>query len=246
MSRNRRWRQITVPLRAPGSGRGASSPKTQNDAKTIWNGELTYDAYGRALEHLIREFPANYLVSDIPQILSQIHRPKLIVRHDVVGALEKARVMAKIEHGLNIRATYLIRHQSSTIGRQEPTARALAEIRDMGHEIGLNFVSFPASLKSLSVEQYVQAESLRLSQILGAPVCSVSFTDHQPELSGDSLFIGNLVNASSPVLMKWSLLDTEQKWTISSPSPAEQDPDRALLQLVVQPASWEAALTKIT
>ena len=206
----------------------------------MWNGELTFDAYRLALEHLSREFPSNYLISDIPQILSQIHRPKLIIRHDVTDALEKAHEMAKIERDLNIRTTYLIRHRSPGMRLLEPAARAqVGEIRDMGHEIGLNVASFPAAFASFSVEQYVQAESQKLAEILGAPVCAVSFTDPARELSADSMFIGNLVNASSPILMTWSLLDTARKWTIPPPSPAEQDPDRALLQLVVHPASWQ-------
>lgn len=245
MSRNRRWKQITIPLRAHGTPEQTSRRRPSTGETTVWNGERTFEAYRRALEHLSREFPANYLVSDIPQILSQIHRPKLIVRHDVTDDLEKAHAMAEIERELNIRATYMVRPQPPGLRIQgEAALEHLAEIRAMGHEIGLNVVSFPAALATYSVERYVQAESQRLSMILGGtPVCSVSFTDLPPEQRGDSLFIGNLVNASSPTLMKWSLVDTDRAWSISPPSPAEQDPDRALLQIVVQPFSWNPALT---
>jgi hypothetical protein len=113
----------------------------------------------------------------------------------------------------------------------------------MGHEIGLNVVSFPAALATYSVEQYVRAESQRLSLALGGgPICCVSFTEPPAEQSGESLFIGNLVNASSPILMRWSLVDTDKTWSIPVPSPAERNPDRALLQLVVQPALWDATV----
>ena len=240
MTQNRRWKQITFPLRIPPlDGSSASKSEQAAEARKIWRGEHSYTAYRRVLKRLLEAFPANYLIGDIPQIISQIHQPKMIIRHDVVHSLDKALQMARLESQLRVKASYLIRFGAAQIRTDDPTVREqVNEIQSLGHEIGLNVSAFSQGLPSFSLEQFVQAESTRLARILNVPIRSVSFPDHLPGLPYGSLFLGTMVHATSSLMMKWALRDSDKQWTIAPPRPAEQDPDRALMQLVIRPEIW--------
>ncbi len=239
MSDRRRWKQWTSLRRESGKGKEPHVKLSDEEGKTVWNGVYTYEAYGKALEEIKRDFPTNYLIGDIPQILSQIHRPKLIIRHDVVYSLEKALAMSRLEHDLGLRAAYMVRSDSPLIPLESPTSRKiLNEIRSLGHEIGLNVSTAPASLSPGSLARSIRAECARLSRQLEFPVLAVSLAGPAPAPAAESLFIGDRVNATSSVMMKWTLSDAEAAWNIQSPRPAEEDPDRALLQVIARPAVW--------
>jgi hypothetical protein len=209
------------------------------EEKTIWKGEFTYAAYGKALAELSRDFTTNYLIGDIPQILSQIHRPKLVIRHDVVYSLEKALDMARLEHDLGFRAAYMLRSDSPHLPLESlPSRKILNEMRALGHEIGLNVSAALTSLPPVSLIRFIQAECASLSQRLDFAVLAVSLASPAPAPATESLFIGDRVNATSPVMMKWALSDADEAWKIRAPRPAEEDPDRALLQVIVRPVVW--------
>jgi hypothetical protein len=210
--------------------------------KRIWNGDFTYQAYRTILNTLKSDFPTNYLIREIPQILSQIHRPKFLVRHDVTESLAKALEMARLEHALGIRATYMIRSAPSpdaffnTAGSSE----LIGSIRELGHEVGLFVADDWQTAAPTSLETYVQSETRKITQKTGFPIFSVSLQNPPPDLSYDSQFIGGKINASAPVMMKWSLQDTESFWEIDQPKPAGGEQDRALLQVIVRPDVWRA------
>ncbi len=239
MPDRRRWKQWTSPRRGTGNRQEPHGKPGEEAEKTIWSGVYTYGAYSKALEELSRDFPTNYLIGDIPQILSQIHRPKMIIRHDVVYSLEKALVMARLERDLGLRAAYMLRGDSPHLSLESlPSRKILNEIRSLGHEIGLNVSTALTSLPPASLVRLIQAECARLSRQLAHAVLAVSLAGPAPARSNESLFIGDRINATSAVMMKWVLSDAEEAWTISAPSPAEEDPDRALLQVIVRPEVW--------
>lgn len=208
--------------------------------KRIWNGDFTYQAYRTILNTLKSDFPTNYIIREIPQILSQIHRPKFLVRHDVTQSLEKALDMARLEHTLEIRATYMFRSAPSpgSFFKQAGSIDLIGSIRDLGHEVGLFVADGWQATPHASLETYVQNETRKITQKTGFPIFSVSLQNPPPDLSYDSQFIGGKINASAPVMMKWSLQDTEPFWEIDQPKPAGDEQDRALLQVIVRPDIW--------
>jgi hypothetical protein len=209
--------------------------------KTIWTGTFSYPAYHEVLETLKMDFPSNFLISEIPQILSQIHRPKLLIRHDLRNSLEKALDMARIEFDHNVRAAYMVPCDSKGIDLERPANLAsLKKIKDLGHEIGLFMPAPKEPVASSIFERAVHQAGNRLSQRLGFPIFSVALAAPPPDLPEDSLFVGNKVNATAPIMMRWVLNDTDKIWEISDPKPAEEDPKRALIQVVVRPEAWGA------
>ncbi len=207
----------------------------------IWNGDFTYQAYRSILSTLKSDFPTHYLIREIPQILSQIHRPKFLVRHDVTDSLAKALEMARLENALDIRATYMIRSAlSPAVFLNTPGSREMiGSIRELGHEIGLFIADDWRVQPHTSLETYVQNASHKIAQKTGCPIFSVSLQNPPPDLPQDSQFVGGKINASAPILMKWSLQDTESFWEIDQPRSAGDEPDRALLQIIVRPDVWK-------
>jgi hypothetical protein len=208
--------------------------------KKIWDGVYSHQAYREALNALQAEFPTNYLIAEIPQILSQIHRPKILIRHDIRGSLSQAWAMARLENKLGFRASYMIQSDSPHLDLAQQDAIALVHrIRELGHEIGLHVVwkaltSFP------ELEQHVERAGTALSHLLGFPIFSVSFSSPPPNIPEDSQFVGSKINATAHVMMKWTLEDSQTIWEIEPARAAVDDPDRALLQVIVRPEAWES------
>ena len=59
-----------------------------------------------------------------------------------------------------------------------------------------------------------------------------------PEIPDESQFVGSKINATAPLMMRWVLDDSQPLWELEPPRNAEDDPARALLQVLVRPASW--------
>jgi hypothetical protein len=207
--------------------------------KKIWDGTLSMTAYREVLDRLKVDFPTNYLIAEIPQILSQIHRPKILIRHDITGSLSQAWDMARVEHELGYRASYMVPDGSPDLDPADPgTLELLHRIRGLGHEIGL-YQALPETLPTLDrIAQHVEAGGDRLSELLGFPIFSVSFSAPPPETPEDSQFVGSKINATAPLMMRWVLEDSRPAWEIETPRAADEDPDRALLQVIVRPEAW--------
>lgn len=207
--------------------------------KQIWDGTLSLAAYRGVLDALKTDFPTNYLIAEIPQILSQIHRPKILIRHDISGSLSRALDMARLEHELAYRASYMIQGDSPRMNlTHQDTIVMLHKIRELGHEIGLYMV-LPETL--LSIEElggHVEEAGTRLSNLLGFPTFSVSFSSSIPGTPEDSQFVGSKINATAPLMMRWTLEDSQPAWELVPPQTADDDPARALLQVIVRPEVW--------
>jgi len=207
--------------------------------KRIWDGTLSPAAYRDALNTLKTDFPTHYLIHEIPQILSQIHRPKILIRHNISGSLSKARDMARLEHELAYRASYMIQGDSPLMDlTHDDSIGMLHKIRELGHEIGL-FMVLPETPPSREeLEGQVEEAGARLSNLLGFPVFSVSFSTPISGIPEDSQFVGSKINATAPLMTRWTLEDTQPFWEIEPPRAADDDPARALLQVIVRPDIW--------
>ncbi len=209
--------------------------------KQIWDGTRSLRAYRNALSTLKTDFPTNYLIAEIPQIVSQIHRPKILVRHDVSGSISRAWDMARVEHELGYRASYMIPGDSPGLDITDPdTVGLLQRIRGLGHEIGL-YQSLPDTPPPRGkIVKQVEDAGARLARLLGFPIFSVSFSAPIPETPADSQFVGSKINATAPLMTRWILDDSWPAWELEPPQAADEDPARALLQVIVRPEIWKA------
>ena len=212
----------------------------------IWDGEFAYKTYKKILETVKASFKLHYLIREIPQILSQIHQPKVILRHDVTDCLEKALTTAEIEHGLSIRTTYMITINSPSFNINDTSSlNIINEINRMGHEVGLCLNNSHLEKSDISeVERMIQIESAILEKQVKFPIFSVSLLNPISKTPPKSLFLGGKINASCYLMMKWSISDQKKPWKAEDIIAKSTKPYQALLQIVTRPHLWGAKGSK--
>ncbi len=96
---------------------------------------FTYEAYGALLDRLrqVRVVPLRELEESEGGAL-----PVVGLRHDVDSRLESALVLARMEAGRGLRATYFVLHTAPYYDRSTGLAGALRELQELGHEVGLH------------------------------------------------------------------------------------------------------------
>jgi hypothetical protein len=183
------------------------------------------------LRKLKSRFDSHYLVSEIPQILSQIHRSKFILRHDVRSNLDTVLKMAEVEHAMGIRATFLFDLSSSDISPENHTVRnSIQAVRDLGHEVGLHL---PDSNPETHRDAFLL--SRKLGKYLSAPILSISFSENHHALPPGSFFISGKISASSRIMMGWHISDKTSSLERLNPRPSEKRP---MLQVIIHPENW--------
>jgi len=206
----------------------------------ILDGEFAYKTYKKILETLKASFELHYLIREIPQILSQIHQPKVILRHDVTDYLEKALTMAEIEHGLSIRTTYMITINSSSFNINDTSSlNIISRINRMGHEVGFCLNNSQLEKSDISeVERMIQTKSAILEKQVKFPIFSVSLLNPISKTPPKSLFLGKKINASCYLMMKWSISDKKMPWKAEDIIAKSTKPYQALLQVITRPHLW--------
>ena len=205
----------------------------------IWNGQFTLEAYTGILESLQEFFPLSYTVGDIPQILSQIFRPKFVIRHDVLGSMQTALAMAKLEKEQGIRASYMIHADAPEIlSEKSKLWKHLEQLKRDNHEVGIYLDTGKTFPPSAELETRLQKERTRFENNLSFPVLSVTFPSPPPKADPSSFFIGGMIHAAAASLTQWSLSDLEGPWRQPDITPEEDNPDRCLLQLLIHPHLW--------
>ena len=206
----------------------------------IWNGKFTPPAYEDILDYLQEHFPLNYTVGDIPQILSQIFRPKFVIRHDVLQSLDSALEMSTMEQKRGIRTSYMIHADASDISLESPqTQERIERIKQQGHEVGIYIDTGTSRPPRAELEKLLLAEKERFEKNLSFPVLSVVFPTPPQETDPSSFFIAGLINAASDSLSQWSLSDLQGPWLQPEIAPDKNDPERCLLQILIHPHLWK-------
>ncbi len=205
----------------------------------IWNGTFTLETYTGILHTLQRLFPLNYTIGDIPQILSQIFRPKFVIRHDVLGSMDTALEMAKLEKELGIRATYMIAANTPKIPLAKPrTWETLEQLKRYNHEVGIFIDTGKTHPPKAELERLLRAKRARFEKNLSFPVLSVVFPSPPPKIDPSSFFIGGMIHAGAASLTQWSLTDLQRPWQQADITPDEDNPERCLLQILIHPHLW--------
>lgn len=116
-----------------------------------------------------------------------------VLRHDIDYCLESALVMAKLEHQLNVSASYYFLVDSDYYNiHSASAARIIAEIMNLGHEVCLHFdvARYPQELHHEKLDFFASL----LQNIAKQKITSVSY--HNPSLVGlsnlclDNMYFG--------------------------------------------------------
>lgn len=208
-----------------------------------WATDFTYGYFRRILQAAKSNFEL-FLLFEAPQILNEIGKPKLILRHDVDVDLNRALRMAEIEKEFDISATYMVMVNSPLYRVEQSSSKAiLRKIISMNHEIGLHFdfdnnterISNP---KIGSFESKIHVACKGLEDLISQPIRSISFHRPLQQFLEGPLIIDGKVNAYSRELMTWYLSDSKGNWREGEPLPKLLNPDRPVLQLLIHPIWW--------
>ncbi len=207
------------------------------------NRHYSFSYYRKILQSLKENYDANYVLSEIPQIFSQIHRPKFIIRHDIHESLIKSLDLAKIEKEYSIRGSFMINVLSPHFNlKQKDNLSIIKQILNLGHEIGLYIhytSSFVSSQNKITpneneiISQYRYLESLTKRQ-----VSCVSFSKEFSNIPEDSFFICKKVSASSKTLMQEALSDSRDIKEHKKILAKINNPQKKVLQLLIHPEFW--------
>lgn len=206
-----------------------------------WSEDFSYAFYSGIVETLKADFRPT-LLRDAPTSEAG-ERPVAIMRHDIDLCPVIASRMARLEHQLNFRSTYLLLTDSPLYRLEDPvTAEAVREIASLGHEIGLHFDldddSRLAGRSIAELEDQVSVAAARVEAVSEQPVQSVSF--HRPidwaDLGRER--IAGLVNAYGTNLMRWYLSDSNACWREGDPLASLRSPRHTTLQMLVHPIWW--------
>ncbi len=155
----------------------------------------TWDWYGQLLKLIDQNgFSfADYFDHD------QFARP-CILRHDVdyslQRAVEMARFEAKMDLGQQVRSTYFVLINSEVYNPRSPDSRrALRELTELGHQIGLHFDTAIYEAKDPeSFIGHVQEEVEALSELAGVRIKAMSMHRPSQEILAADLLIPGIVN----------------------------------------------------
>jgi len=199
--------------------------------------------YRKILESLKEHFDAHYVISEIPQIFSQILRPKFIIRHDIHQSLINGLELAKIEKEFSVRASYMIDVLSPNLNLSKKENRSIIqEIINRGHEVGLYvFHSSPGSgnpkTLDLNADEII-SQSRHLEALIKKRIFSVSFPKEYCNIPEDSFFIGQKVSASSKILMDEFLSDINDLENHQMFLSKIKKRDKKILQVLIHPELW--------
>lgn len=201
-----------------------------------WASDFSYDYFEKILQAVKSNFEL-HLFSQAPQIVGELDKSMMILRHDVDVSLKKALAMARIEKSFGIRSSYMVMTESLLYRIEDDSSQEiLRKIMDMEHEIGLHIDL--RSDETDSIEAKINSACKELEHIISVPVLAVSFHRPLEKHQRGSLMIGNRVNAYAEELMKWYLSDSSGCWKYGEPLPKLLRSDKTLLQLLIHPIWW--------
>ena len=141
---------------------------------------FSHAGYRRLLEFISREM--GYPLCPLREAPDE--GPFVILRHDVDFSLAKAREMAELDHEAGARSTFFVLLTAPYYNPFSAAGvRALREIADLGHEIGLHYDS--SEFEAMDTEgrrRRVGVRAAALADAVGQPVTSIA--QHKPASSG--------------------------------------------------------------
>ena len=175
--------------------------------------QFTYDAY-RELLSLLNQH--GYEIANYYNW--QTKGRCVILRHDIDSSIERALKFAALEQECGATSTYFVLLRSDFYNVFSPKSIAqLAEIHQMGHEIGLHFdeMAYPAIIgNTAEVKKAILHEAKALESIIDLPVSTVSMHRPSKAILEADLQIPGMINSYSNVFFKQFkyLSDSRHTW----------------------------------
>ncbi len=173
----------------------------------------------------------------------------VVLRHDVEFDLDRAVEMARIDAAKGVASSFFVQVASDAYNPAGPAGRAaLAEIRRLGHRVGLHLHRMGLGPEDRAAyEAEIAAQAAMLAQALGAPVMRMSY--HRPapwQLEERADHVCGLLNAYGPSFFEFSdapsrivySSDSQREWRYGHPLDLV---DRPRVQLLMHPDEWTAA-----
>ena len=206
---------------------------------TAWAEDFTYSYYRRLLETASTRFECR-LFSEAPDAVAT-GTNTLLLRHDVDLDLSAALAMAEVEHEFGFRSTFMVMTACPLYSvRDQASRRILAELVNLGHEIGLHFDAHQSEETSPgALEVLIARDCDALADAAGAPVPSVSFHRPQPAFLRGNLIVGGRVNAYARELMDAYFSDSKGSWRGGEPIGDVRRTEASILQLLTHPIWWD-------
>lgn len=219
------------------------SPTIQNEPGA-WDSDFSYGYLSRLYSALTRDFvPA--LLRDAADLLVPRRESaprRVFIRHDIDVSLDHAVPLAALEASSGIASTYHVMLDSPFYDVRTPSSRsALAELRRLGHEVGLHYNVTARATRDASPERRerdIAAACSELEDALGHPVESLSFHWPVAELINGPLRVADRVCAYGAELLSWYLSDSRARWREGEPLESLTRPRAPNLQILVHPIWW--------
>lgn len=174
---------------------------------------FTYQSYENLID-LLREH--EYEISSYHDWNGR--KKSVILRHDIDNSLEKAAVLAELEHKIGIQSTYFVLLVSDFYNVfSKQSAEFLNRVISCGHEIGLHFdeVRYPElSGNSDAIREKIIQECRLLEAAVGRKITTVSMHRPSKAILEADLEIPGIINSYGSVYFKGFkyLSDSRRRW----------------------------------
>ena len=215
---------------------------TSNNSGTV---SFSYGEYRFILQELSKRFE----IIDYAEIKKNTES-FCVIRHDIEFSIERALVMARIEHEMDVRSSYFFQITNNTYNIFSSESIAIvSEIASLGHKIGLHFT--PSSSDKIAVKE----EFFRMKRVFEEmlPVKIDRFSFHRPNLNSSILSknikIDGVINVYSDLFFEYFdgdipknprikyISDSNHQWKYGHPLDAVLDSCKKL-HLLIHPFSW--------
>lgn len=208
-----------------------------------WDEDFSYGYLERLYRALFTGFAITRFRDAEPALQSATsEQPIVFIRHDIDVTLTKAVELARKEREWGIVSTYHVMIDSPFYDVRSHESRAiLNEMTALGHEVGLHYDVVARGTRDVdakSREADIDAACEVLSELLGAPIRSVSFHLPVPELIRGPLHVGSRVSAYAAPLMGWYISDSRARWREGAPIDQVRRRRNSVLQVLVHPMWW--------
>lgn len=210
------------------------------------------------LVNAVREEYGLYTFSEAGELFDGMaSAPRVgLIRHDIDSNPQRAAILARIEKGLGVRATYFVAPNLPAYDISDSTVIAdLQTTADLGHEVGLHYNASNKLRETgnlADLEESIAADAKRLERAVGIPIGAVSFhcpAAQQKWLNGP-LRLGAFVNAYAAVLMSPDsgalyATDSTGAWRYGNPierlERARADASTKVVQILTHAEWWPTA-----
>ncbi len=211
----------------------------------------TYDTYRSILSDVL----ATGKLCDYPE--ARTRASFIILRHDIEFSIERALIMARLEHEMGVSSTYFVQIRSNAYNAYSlKNVEMLRQMHGLGHHIGLHY-HIGTTMDPGVVAEEIRQQCRTLETMLGLPVDRYSMHRPQKETRYYATELPGLINAygpdyftyaedldDGPVLRVKYISDAKHRWNYGTPDGATLR-NAPKIQLLVHPDFWSEEMPEM-